>query len=189
MFALSLVDPAADVAAEAAAFRPAFSHLALLLQIPGVDVARTHRGGEGRAARRRASERSSRSGSRRPARWLETFAPERARSRSSDDAAAEAARARPTTSARSCAALADAAAEDVPVGGDAWQAADLRRRHRRRPPGRAGVRRPLPRVPRSHRTGRGPAGCWPRSSRLRAPSAARGRRTPPGSGRPARRGR
>ena len=39
LFALSLVEPDADVAAEAAAFRPAFSHLALLEQIPGVDVA------------------------------------------------------------------------------------------------------------------------------------------------------
>ncbi len=38
VFALSLVDPDADVAAEAAAYRPAFAHLALLEQIPGVDV-------------------------------------------------------------------------------------------------------------------------------------------------------
>ena len=37
---MSLVDPDADVAAEAAAYRPAFSHLALLEQIPGVDVRR-----------------------------------------------------------------------------------------------------------------------------------------------------
>ena len=38
-FRYALMDPQADVAAEAAAFRPAFSHLALLAQIPGVDVA------------------------------------------------------------------------------------------------------------------------------------------------------
>ena len=37
-FRYSLLDPGADVAAEAAAFRPAFSHLALLAQIPGVDI-------------------------------------------------------------------------------------------------------------------------------------------------------
>ena len=37
-FRYSLLDPNADVAAEAALFRPAFSHLALLIQIPGVDV-------------------------------------------------------------------------------------------------------------------------------------------------------
>ena len=38
-FRYSLLDPNADVAAEAAAFRPPFAHLALLVQIPGVDVA------------------------------------------------------------------------------------------------------------------------------------------------------
>ncbi len=37
-FRYSLLDPAADVAAEAALFRPAFAHLAMLIQIPGVDV-------------------------------------------------------------------------------------------------------------------------------------------------------
>ena len=40
-------DPDADVAAEAAAFRPAFAHLALLVQMPSVDVRSTRRGGEG----------------------------------------------------------------------------------------------------------------------------------------------
>ena len=39
LFAYSLLGPAPDVAAAAAAFRPAFAHLALLLQIPGVDIA------------------------------------------------------------------------------------------------------------------------------------------------------
>ena len=46
-FRYSLLDPNADVAAEAAAFRPAFAHLAMLVQIPGVDVAARDRGGEG----------------------------------------------------------------------------------------------------------------------------------------------
>src|SRR4029077_17648223 len=48
-FRYSLLDPAADVAAEAAAFRPAFGPLALLGQVPGVDVAarvETEKGGE-----------------------------------------------------------------------------------------------------------------------------------------------
>ena len=45
-FRYSLLDPGADVAAEAAAFRPAFAHLALLVQVPGVDVVE-------RASRRR----------------------------------------------------------------------------------------------------------------------------------------
>ncbi len=38
IFAASLVDPAADVATEAAAYRPAFAHLALLAQLPGADL-------------------------------------------------------------------------------------------------------------------------------------------------------
>jgi len=38
IFAASLVDPEADVAAEAVAHRPAFAHLALLVQLPGIDV-------------------------------------------------------------------------------------------------------------------------------------------------------
>jgi hypothetical protein len=38
LFTYSLAGAAPDVAAEASAFRPAFGHLALLLQIPGVDI-------------------------------------------------------------------------------------------------------------------------------------------------------
>ena len=38
IFSAALVDPDADAAAEAAAFRPAFGHLALLVQLPGIDV-------------------------------------------------------------------------------------------------------------------------------------------------------
>jgi len=76
-FAYALLDPQADVAAEAAAFRPSFAHLALLLQIPNVDV----------RARVDAEKGSPLSGREpqilderiRAARaWLETYAPERA---------------------------------------------------------------------------------------------------------------
>jgi lysyl-tRNA synthetase, class I len=76
-FRYSLVDPAADVAAEAAAFRPAFSHLALLLQVPGVDVAE-------RVVAEKASALTLREtdilGERTAAAraWLDTYAPERA---------------------------------------------------------------------------------------------------------------
>src|SRR5215207_9354011 len=38
IFRYSLLDPAADADAAAAAFRPAFGHLALLAQVPGVEV-------------------------------------------------------------------------------------------------------------------------------------------------------
>ena len=76
-FRYSLLDPAADVAQEAAAFRPAFSHLALLLQVPGVDVEAQVEAEKGGAltpreadvvAERKAAARA----------WLDTYAPERA---------------------------------------------------------------------------------------------------------------
>jgi lysyl-tRNA synthetase class 1 len=76
-FRYSLVDPAADVAAEAAAFRPAFSHLALLLQVPGVDVAarvEAEKGSE--LAPRELEVLAERTAAARA--WLDTYAPERA---------------------------------------------------------------------------------------------------------------
>jgi len=78
VFAYSLVDPDADIAAEAAAYRPPFAHLALLEQVPGVDVAE-------RVAAEKGSTLSAREAEilderRRAARaWLEAYAPERAR--------------------------------------------------------------------------------------------------------------
>ena len=51
IFRLSLVDPRADVAAEAARFRPAFRHLTMLVQVPGRGSRRAHGRREGRAAR------------------------------------------------------------------------------------------------------------------------------------------
>jgi lysyl-tRNA synthetase class 1 len=78
LFALSLVEPDADIALEAATYRPAFSHLALLEQIPGVDVAErvaAEKGGPltGHEAaileQRREAARA----------WLVAYAPERAR--------------------------------------------------------------------------------------------------------------
>ena len=78
LFAFSLVEPDADIAAEATAYRPAFSHLALLEQIPGVDLAErvTAEKGSELSVReveileeRRAAARA----------WLAAYAPERAR--------------------------------------------------------------------------------------------------------------
>ena len=78
LFAFSLVDAGADLDAEAAAYRPAFSHLALLEQIPGIDVVErvTAEKGSELAPRevqiveeRRAAARA----------WLESYAPDRAR--------------------------------------------------------------------------------------------------------------
>jgi lysyl-tRNA synthetase class 1 len=78
LFAVSLVEPDADVRAEAAAYRPAFSHLALLEQVPGVDPVERVTAEKGAALtdrelaivdERRAAARA----------WLEAYAPESAR--------------------------------------------------------------------------------------------------------------
>jgi lysyl-tRNA synthetase class 1 len=78
LFADVLVDPSADPAAEAAAYRPPFAHLALLLQVPSVDVRAKVEAESGQPLtepelaileERVAAAR----------RWLEAYAPERAR--------------------------------------------------------------------------------------------------------------
>ncbi|MEO5885011.1 MAG: lysine--tRNA ligase [Candidatus Limnocylindrales bacterium] len=119
-FRYSLLDPAADVTAEAAAFRPAFNHLAMLVQIPGVDTA-------GRAAAEKGSALTpheaalldERAGAARA--WLDAYAPERvlvrvhetlpAASRDLDDA-----------QRAYLGALAAAVGDPPPAStGDAWQ--------------------------------------------------------------------
>ena len=78
VFRYSLLDPQADVIAEAAAFRPEFAHLALLVQIPGVDLAERVAAEKGSPLTPREVElleeriRAARA-------WLESYAPERAR--------------------------------------------------------------------------------------------------------------
>ena len=77
-FRYSLLDPAADVAAEAALFRPAFAHLALLGQVPNVDVGarvEAEKGGAAHGPRGRDPRRTNRGRSC----VAETYAPERAR--------------------------------------------------------------------------------------------------------------
>jgi lysyl-tRNA synthetase class 1 len=77
IFRYSLVDPGADVAAEASAFRPAFGHLALLAQIPNVDIRARVEAEKGSPLTEREAEileerlRAARA-------WLESYAPERA---------------------------------------------------------------------------------------------------------------
>ena len=76
-FRYSLLDPDADVAAEAAAFRPAFGHLAMLIQIPGVDVVERLEAEKGSALTdRERAILDERAGAARV--WLETYAPESA---------------------------------------------------------------------------------------------------------------
>jgi lysyl-tRNA synthetase class 1 len=126
-FRYSLLDPGADVATEAAAFRPAFGHLALLVQIPGVDIAERAAAEKGDALTPRESailderERAARG-------WLAVDAPGRAIIRVHDDLPAEAAEL--DQGQRSfLAALAGDRADAIDeggvtaAGGDAWQGA------------------------------------------------------------------
>ena len=78
IFAASQVDPDADLAAAAAAYRPPFSHLALLVQIPGVDVA--ERAAAEKGAWLDAREQDILGERIHAARgWLDAYAPDRAR--------------------------------------------------------------------------------------------------------------
>ena len=77
LFAMSLVD-AENVAAEAAAYRPAFAHLAFLLQLPDADLPAKVEAEKG--APLSARERAILDGRAKAARaWLDSYAPERAR--------------------------------------------------------------------------------------------------------------
>ncbi len=120
-FRYSLLDPAADVESEAAAYRPAFAHLALLAQIPGVDV-------NGRVAIEKGSALSARETAileerlRAARAWLEQYAPDRARLAVRRDALPAEAAAIEPDQRTFLASLAESAESDVPAGGDAWQA-------------------------------------------------------------------
>jgi lysyl-tRNA synthetase, class I len=122
IFRYSLLDPAADVAAAAGAFRPAFGHLALLVQVPGVDVhARVEAEKGAPLDAREAAELEVRLAAVR--RWLEAYAPERARIEIRRDAVPpEAAQLRPEQRGF-LAALSRAAGPDVPESGEGWQTA------------------------------------------------------------------
>jgi lysyl-tRNA synthetase class 1 len=121
VFRYSLFDPAADVAAEAAAFRPAFGHLALLAQIPGVDVAARVAAEKGSplSGRERAllDERVAAARS-----WLTAYAPERARIEVRRDALPAEASVLEADQRAYLAALATTAEAGPPAAGDAWQA-------------------------------------------------------------------
>lgn len=121
VFRFSLLSPDADVETEAAAFRPAFAHLALLLQIPGVDV-------RARIAAEKGSPLTAREEETLETRiaaasaWLESDAPESARivvraERVPPEAADLAADQRSFL-----ARLSDAARPAPPTSGDGWQA-------------------------------------------------------------------
>jgi len=119
LYEFSLVEPDADAAAEAATYRPAFSHLALLEQIPGVDVVERVTAEKGapltdrEAAildERRAAARA----------WLGTYAPDAARIAVRDTLPDE---AHALTDAQRAYLERLAADRDVtmPDSGEAWQ--------------------------------------------------------------------
>jgi lysyl-tRNA synthetase class 1 len=119
VFRYSLMDPLADVDVEAALFRPAFGHLAMLAQVPGVDVAARVREEKGSDLDNRETAileerlRSARA-------WLEVYAPDRARMTVRDALPAEAVGLVDDQRAF-LADLGARAATARPLGGDAWQ--------------------------------------------------------------------
>jgi lysyl-tRNA synthetase class 1 len=118
IFRYALRDPGADYESEAAAFRPAFSHLAFLLQVPGADVPALVAAEKGSALT--AHETAILDERLAAARvWLDDYAPERARMRV-QDALPEAAA---TLDAEQRAFLATLAEETAARTGDEWQSA------------------------------------------------------------------
>jgi lysyl-tRNA synthetase class 1 len=117
VFSYSLVDADADVAAEAAAYRPAFSHLALLEQIPGVDVVErvTAEKGSPLTTRERELLEERRAAARA---WLATYAADSARIAVHESLPAGAAELDEVQRAY----LAALAAAHAPPSGEGWQA-------------------------------------------------------------------
>ncbi len=119
-FRYSLLDTDADVAEEAALFRPAFSHLALLVQIPGVDVAARVEAEKGSPlTEREVAILDERVAAARA--WLETYAPETARLAVHREAVPEAAAELDDAQRRFLVTLSGSAEREGPTGGDAWQ--------------------------------------------------------------------
>ena len=117
---LSLVDGAADVAAQAALYRPAFRHLALLIQVPGVDIEERITAEKG--APLDEEERHILSERTRLARaWLDTFAPDRYRVEVQAELRTEALAGITEAQFVFLRSLAAGAEREKPNSGDAWQ--------------------------------------------------------------------
>jgi lysyl-tRNA synthetase class 1 len=122
VFRYSLVDPIADPAAEAVSFRPAFGHLALLVQVPGVDLRARIEAEKGSTLTDREVEvLEARVDSAR--RWLEVFAPDRARVAVHRDGLPDEAADLDEDQQAYLSALAERVEHDRPGSGDEWQAA------------------------------------------------------------------
>jgi lysyl-tRNA synthetase class 1 len=121
VFRYALRNPDADLAAEAAAFRPNFAHLAFLAQVPGVDIAALMAAEKGSAlTAREAALLDERLAAARA--WLESYAPERARMAVRTDLPADVA-GLDDAQRGFLRALAAATEEAHPGSGDAWQTA------------------------------------------------------------------
>ncbi len=119
-FRYSLLDPDADVPTEAGLFRPAFAHLALLVQVPNVDVAARVGAEKGSPLNERemtiVGERIAAA-----RRWLEVYAAERSRLTIRRDGLPEEAAALDDGQRAYMVALAEAVETRRPEAGDAWQ--------------------------------------------------------------------
>ena len=121
-FRYSLLEPDADVAAEAAAYRPVFAQLALLVQIAGIDIPARIESEKGSPLTER--ERSILDERLVAARaWLDTYAPERALLAVRHEALPAEAAALEADQRVFLQRLASTAETQAPDGGDAWQAA------------------------------------------------------------------
>jgi len=122
VFAASLVGPAVDPAAAAAAYRPPFSHLALLLQVPGVDL-RARIEAEKGAPLTEAEVEILEERARAARAWLASYAPERARIEVRRDALPPAAAHLDAEQRAGLAALATSLSAALPWDGESLQAA------------------------------------------------------------------
>jgi lysyl-tRNA synthetase class 1 len=119
LFRYSLLD-GHEATAEAAAFRPAFAHLALLLQIPGTDIRARVEAEKGSPLTERENEIfEERTASARA--WLESYAPERARLVIRRDAVPDEVSALDADQKAYLGALAAACGKNSPISGDEWQ--------------------------------------------------------------------
>jgi len=120
VFAYSLLSPDADAEAEAAAFRPAFGHLALLVQSPGVDLRQRIEAEKGSPLTPRELEiLETRAAAARA--WLDAYAPESARIVVRREAVPSEAGDLHADQRRFLAKLADRVASAAPTSGDDWQ--------------------------------------------------------------------
>jgi lysyl-tRNA synthetase class 1 len=121
IFRYSLLDPDVDVAAEAAAYRPAFAHLALLVQIPGVDVRERVAAEKGSPLTARELEILDERVAAATA-WLATYAPDSARIVVQRHALPTEAAGLDSEQRGFLAALSSRVEHESPASGAAWQA-------------------------------------------------------------------